>query len=358
MPVLEQSSPIDKVESYYRDMIAQAEFGDRLPSVRKVMRQCSASRGVVERVLSRLHGEGLIEPRKRSGLFRAETPATDLNSIDLLFFGSPEALAGNGFITEFISLLTAELAKNSEYLRVRVMRNEPDPQAVIQSIASQPSSRVLVYFASVEDLHLFRPLEKAGIPYVHVLPNILKSLPSSLEIDDDTLVQQQLDHLLSLGHRRIAFLHAVRDGSFDRPLHMRLEAFYRISAEYKLPIEPEWVCYVGYDDVLIRRGVRKLMTGPNPPSALIIYDRHTKAVYAQLREMGLEPGRDVSVVGTDDMPWAEHVDPPLTTIRVSRSMALHQAMDMLQAVRTAKCSDVQHLETRLITRASTCEAKK
>jgi hypothetical protein len=36
-----------------------------------------------------------------------------------------------------------------------------------------------------------------------------------------------------------------------------------------------------------------------------------------LRFFRLVPGKDVSVMGTDDMPWAEHVDPPLTSVRLT-----------------------------------------
>ena len=86
---------------------------------------------------------------------------------------------------------------------------------------------------------------------------------------------------------------------------------------------------------------------------MIIYDNHIKAVYKALRRRGLDPGRDVSVVGTDDMPWAAHVHPATTVVRVPRIRAVRMTWDMVQAVKDGNDPGIRYLETQLVVREST-----
>ena len=62
-----------------------------------------------------------------------------------------------------------------------------------------------------------------------------------------------------------------------------------------------------------------MLAGPEPPTAVITNSDYTAhAVYKAARELGLRIGPEVSVVGHDDLPTSELLDPPLATIRLNR----------------------------------------
>ena len=59
-----------------------------------------------------------------------------------------------------------------------------------------------------------------------------------------------------------------------------------------------------------------LRRSSSPPTALIVYDIHVKITYDQLRLHGFEPGRDIAVIGADDLPWGAMLSPSLSTVRI------------------------------------------
>ncbi len=347
-----QVEPFQRVESYLRSVVDAASPGERLPSVRTVMRQCRVSKALADRVLSRFQGEGLIESRPRSGLFRAGRPAVRERVIDYLFFGAHGGLVRGGFHSELIACVAAELAGRSEFLRVRIMRNEPDPQGVVENIIRRDGAEVVTCSLRVSDIPYLKMLRDAGVLCLNLLPNLAEPISPMLSLDDAGMVRGQIEYLTGLGHRRIGYLHSVQEGEFHRPVNHRLDAFYRLAMEYRLEVEPEWVRSVGWDQDRIRSETRVLLAMERRPTALIISDPHVNPVYAELRAGGLTPGVEISVVGTDDLPWAAHVDPPLTSLRVPRTRAARTLCEMLDVLRKGEDPGVRYIETEMMIRRS------
>ena len=79
----------ERTEKYVRSAIQATAVGGRLPSVRQIMRDCSANKVVVDRMLAKLQGEGMIESRPRSGFYRTGGVVTTRKTVDYLFFGHP-----------------------------------------------------------------------------------------------------------------------------------------------------------------------------------------------------------------------------------------------------------------------------
>jgi DNA-binding LacI/PurR family transcriptional regulator len=69
----------------------------------------------------------------------------------------------------------------------------------------------------------------------------------------------------------------------------------------------------------VQQSAAVLLAGPDAPTAVITNSDYTAhAVYKAARELRLRVGPDVSVVGHDDLPTSELLDPPLATIRLDR----------------------------------------
>jgi DNA-binding LacI/PurR family transcriptional regulator len=318
------------------------------------MRDCGVSKVVVGRALTCLQAQGVLESRPRSGLYRSERSATTRRAIDYLFFGHSDNLENNGFHGEILSSLVAYLAPRACLARVHMLSRQVVNEEVIRGVLKNPGAEVVTCSINMANLSCFQSGNRNGVPCLHLLPNFVEPVSPSLTLHDAAMVRQQIELLTGLGHRRIAFLHAAREDEFFRPINVRRDAFCRLAVEYKLDLEPEWVRYVSWDAETVRREVRQMMTADRRPTGLIIYDSHVNPVYAELRACGFVPGRDVSVVGTDDMSWAEHVDPPLTSLRVSRPRIVEMVWEMLEEIRAGGDPGIRYVETEMMVRQSTC----
>lgn len=123
-----------------------------------------------------------------------------------------------------------------------------------------------------------------------------------------------VEHVLALGHRRIAFI-AGREAAWAT--RMRIKGF-RDGLEAagldpdKSPIYlGNYRIDSGYDITLRAMSVKK------PPTALLLgNDQMATGAYIALARMGLRIPDDVSVVGYDDEPLAADLSPALTTVRI------------------------------------------
>jgi LacI family transcriptional regulator len=104
------------------------------------------------------------------------------------------------------------------------------------------------------------------------------------------------------------------------------------------------------------------LLGAHPEVTAIVAANDSLAlgVYDVLRERGLQCPRYMSVVGHNDMPLVDMVEPPLTTIRISHQEMGRQAADLLQQAIDVREQPVRRvvLPPKLIVRGSTAAPRK
>ena len=151
---------------------------------------------------------------------------------------------------------------------------------------------------------------------------------STILLDYKTGIHAAVNHLVQLGHRRIAFL------AGPHKLHSAItrENDYRTAMEAAgLPIEKNWVIECDHTAKGGVAGFGQLQALAAKPTAILCSNDMTaigvlRAAYME----GLRVPQDLSVVGLDDIDFAEFTLPPLTTIRLSRSELAHAAFDALR----------------------------
>jgi LacI family transcriptional regulator len=117
--------------------------------------------------------------------------------------------------------------------------------------------------------------------------------------------------LAELGHARVAFLSAPRGLVADPD---RLRYFRRWSRE--LGVQPV-VMRSPLTIADVRRAAATLLARPDAPTAVIANSDYTAlGIYQTARDLSQRIGPDVSVIGHDDLPTSELLDPPLATIRL------------------------------------------
>ena len=136
----------------------------------------------------------------------------------------------------------------------------------------------------------------------------------TVEPDSTGGVRQAIEHLASLGHRRVGYVNTWLDPSHaHRPtVAKRLRAFLATMAEMDLRASPGSDTYCEVSD-----RVTALMDSSDPPTALVCYSDGVAMLAMQaLHERGIRVPEDISVIGIDDVWSAMMACPPLTSVHV------------------------------------------
>ncbi|ADH62590.1 transcriptional regulator, LacI family [Allomeiothermus silvanus DSM 9946] len=150
-----------------------------------------------------------------------------------------------------------------------------------------------------------------------------------LDIDGEEGFFVATRYLLELGHRRIALIAAPRD--FNFALH-RLRGYRKALEAAAVPAQAEWVLEGDLSEESGYRLALELLSLPQPPTALLCAnDLMALGALHALRERGLRAGREVSVIGYDDISPAHYTDPPLTTLRQPFRAMGRRLVEMLLA---------------------------
>ncbi len=131
--------------------------------------------------------------------------------------------------------------------------------------------------------------------------------------DNQGAAQVAVEHLLDLGHRRIAFI----QGPSGTPTGTRrLAGFQRAFEVAGLPVDEDLLIPGDYTRDAGRTGIAALLDMENPPTAVFCAnDLIALGALEMAKQRGYQVPNDLSIVGFDDIDDAERASPPLTTIR-------------------------------------------
>mgnify|MGYP005847990703 CR=1 FL=1 len=142
-------------------------------------------------------------------------------------------------------------------------------------------------------------LRRLGLPFVmHGRDERPQPDYSWLDIDNEGAFRRATELLLDLGHRRIALVNGIAGQSFAL---RRLRGFEAALAARGLAADPRHVRHGEMVEPLGYAAAREALALPDPPTAFLASAiTIAYGVLRALRELGLEPGRDVSIVAHDD----------------------------------------------------------
>jgi DNA-binding LacI/PurR family transcriptional regulator len=172
-------------------------------------------------------------------------------------------------------------------------------------------------------------LSELGVPLVVISTSSEVHNVPAVDVDNEKGVRLAIDHLLGLGHTRIAHIYLDRENaSFDS--FSRRDTFLRLRAEAGHPVPPQYLAAIGGPYMpAVREAVRAFLALPEPPTAIItVSDWLGLNVAQSAQELGLRVPEDLSVVGFDDSVGAL-ANPPLTTVRQPVTAMAEEATRML-----------------------------
>lgn len=165
---------------------------------------------------------------------------------------------------------------------------------------------VVLVGLAVDDAELDR-LERIGVQIVAAGSRVA-SYPS-VRIDDHAAGRQAVDHLVHLGHQRIAMIAAYDPEAHDAHPVGRTTAYHAALADAGLPSDGELVSTVAWGVDEGAEAMGTLLGRPEPPTAVYAHsDEVALGALRTLRRAGLRVPGDVSVIGVDDHPLAALTD--------------------------------------------------
>jgi DNA-binding LacI/PurR family transcriptional regulator len=230
----------------------------------------------------------------------------------------------------------------------------PDLSSFVELVTDLVTSRrvegMVVINPYADERHTKLP---QGFPVVLVGARPREGAYSSVALDDAAVGYEATRHLLELGHDNIAMITGPirEDATQDR--YQGYERALSAAGIEPAPdriIEGDWSAQSGHDALM------QLATADNLPSAIFSQnDLMAAGVLRAARDLGLDLPNDLSVIGVDDIPLAEFLEPPLTTLRQDFQLIGREAAQLLiQNIDQPDSSSRQlRLPAELIVRRST-----
>lgn len=170
--------------------------------------------------------------------------------------------------------------------------------------------------------------EQRGIPYMAVLCKPEDAL-WSVNSDDETGGRLAAEHLIGLGHRRIAHLVGSKDVASTAP---RAVGFMSAMDQHGLPVHPDLIVDASFSTEGGYRAMRQILDGPaskRPTAVFAANDLCADGAIRAAREFGLDVPGDIAVVGYDDTWFATMTQPPLTSVHMPIAEMGETAASML-----------------------------
>ncbi len=306
---------------------------DKVPDIRAVAALAKVSIATVSRTIN---GAPVVSERLKKRVWQAieqlnyfpNTHARTLVSGRSRLLGIIVENITNPFFPELIQSFE-EVAVAHGY-EILVSSSNSDPAILTTCVRRMIERKVdgVAVLTFGEEEPVLDQLVHHDIPMVLAEFRLDDPKTSTILLDYTTGIHAAVKHLVELGHSKIAFL------AGPHKLHSAItrENDFRTAMEaVGLPIQKKWVIEC---DHTLKGGVAgygKLQALSARPTAVLCSNDMTAIGVLRAAYMaGLRVPQDLSVVGLDDIDFAEFTLPPLTTIRLSRADLAHAAFEALR----------------------------
>lgn len=198
-----------------------------------------------------------------------------------------------------------------------------------------------------------RLLQKHQFPFVAFGRTETTSNFPFVDEDGARGIRQAVDHLVELGHRRIAYI-GEPDKLFKS--HQRALGYLDGLAAHHLQHNPMLMFEGNFRQRSGRAGAHYLLNLPEPPTAIVAAnDLMALGAISAAQELGLTVGKDVSITGFDDIMLSEFVTPSLTTLhQPAHKMGMMLCKHLVETINGEASSPPQTiLQPTLVKRNST-----
>jgi LacI family transcriptional regulator len=329
-------------------------------NIREIAQKAGVSRSTVSRVINNLE---TVDPKlaKRVNAVIEEVGYRPNYQAQALARGRShtvglivsELSGGNPFFSEIILHFERAAVEQGFEVLISFADTEADPNHVLVCLNRMRERQVegiaVLTFGMEESLAgkgvtLNVPIVYAGVP--------LNFPASNLRINYLSGMRAAVQHLADFGHTRIGYLSGRMTWSSMRT---RYDALRKAMKQTGIPFEKQLVAECDHTLEGGCRGMATLLSLPKPPTAVMCCnDIAAIGAIKTLHARGLEVGKDVSLIGFDDLPLCDYVQPPLTTIRFSPNELARLAFNtLLENILGERSPAAPEYRTHFVLREST-----
>ena len=296
-------------------------LGDRAVTIADIAARCSVSKATVSRVLRTPHivresTRILVQNALRESNYSYNAAAGDLarqrNSILGLIISGMTDTSFRGVVQSIQNTMTDHdlLIGDSNYVPYMEAR-------LLRRFMERRTACVIMLGHCIGNEDIIREAEEAG---THCL--MLWSKPdfdfcNYISYDSRLAIAQATDHLVQLGHTNIGMV----VGPYDRVVgaQHRVEGLRMALEQHGLVLHPGHLVAVDTEFSPESGRVamtRLLSTSPRPTGVILAGDILAVGAYAAAQQFGLRIPEDISLVTMDNIDFAPHMNPPLTTVHI------------------------------------------
>ncbi len=337
--------------------------GRYIMDIREIAKRAKVSPATVSRTINRV---ATVDPELAKRVWKVvnelgyypDTQARALVSGRTHTFGLVVSEITNPFFPEIVQAFENIAVQHGyELLLTSTIHDADRMKLAVRRMIERRVEGVAIMTFGLEDA-LLANLQYRNLPLVFV--DVGPSMPkiSNIRIDYKHGIQQAVQHLLGLGHERIAFV--------SGPLRLkssmsRKRAFLESMREGGCKIVPELQVE---GDHTVEGGVSalaQLLAGTVRPTGILCSnDMSAIGVMRKAYESGIRIPQELSVIGFDDIRAAQYVYPPLTTVQMSQTelarLAFSALLNEVQRKVPAPAGTEYLLQTNLVVRDSTAVA--
>jgi DNA-binding LacI/PurR family transcriptional regulator len=258
---------------------------------------------------------------------------------------------GDAYGSMIISGIEQYLRSKNFFFLTVVHRHDPD---LLDRYAQILLERGVEGFVTIDmQLREAPPLPTVAVAGHKAFPGV-----TNIVLDHHYAAHVALQHLVDLGHKRIAFM---KGASFSSDSEDRWNAICEAAQDLKIDIRPELTVQIDINDSTPQLGypfAKQLLERRAPFTALFAYnDLSALGAIRAFQEAGLRVPQDISVVGFDDIQGAAYNTPSLTTVRQPLArMGAIAAQTLLERIETNRDEPREiALEPELVIRESTAK---
>lgn len=308
-----------QLTAYLRERIQDGTFppGTCLPTEMELAETHEISRNTVRQAMSTLVHEGLLERVRGRGTFVCPLPDNS--------FTTPAAEKRIGVVLMYAAdqlnmelLMGIDQAAKSRGYQVSFAYSEESPAQQFRDIARLRADRVagMVIFpvSNEPDSPAIAQLQASGVPVVLIDRYLANRTTDYVVPDNYAGGYRATEHLLILGHTRIGFIGSgylrttsVRD---------RWQGYQAALLDHKLPYDENLVftCPLRPEETTIEIYLPFLARLDRPSAVFVSTDLQVPALLQAAGRSGLRVPEDLAIVSFDDLSFASHLTPPLTTV--------------------------------------------
>jgi len=193
---------------------------------------------------------------------------------------------------------------------------------------------------------------REGLPIVCLDRDVDSTAVPLVQVDNRLGARMATEHLLSLGHTRIAHVQGAPELGISEE---RVQGYREALAEAGISFDPQLLAIGSFTEEGGYKAARSLLETPGFTAVFAANDLSAIGVINAIVESGRRVPDDVSIVGFDDLRLSKFTAPPLTTIHQPAFEIAELATELLLELASGrKVRQLRHLlEPALVVRSST-----